>query len=87
MEYGGSDIMKHFMQNITTRTYYPTLHSAVQTVPLDRTHRKALKSEFIGNRPVVRLRFRWKGIVQQTDRCDRWKLTAQIGTVWRQNVR
>ena len=79
--------MKHFMQNITTRTYYPTLHSAVQTVPLDRTHTKALQAEIIDNRPVVRLGFRWKGIVQQTDRCDRWKLTAQIGTVWRQNVR
>jgi len=76
MEYGGSDIMKHFMQNITTRTYYPTLHSAVQTVPLDRTHRKALQAEIIGIRPVGRLRFRWKGIVQHTDRCDRWKLTA-----------
>jgi len=28
MENGGSDIMKHFMENIMTGTLYPTLNSA-----------------------------------------------------------
>ena len=33
MENGGSDVMKHFLENIKTGTLYPTLNSASTNSP------------------------------------------------------
>jgi len=49
-----------------------------------------MKAEFNDNRPDGRPGFKWEEVAKQNAvrsiRCRSWKLTAQNGAVWTQNV-
>jgi hypothetical protein len=83
--------MKDFVENINIFTEFPTLNSRDWTHaedPLNHIPKEALIVDFIGSRPGVRPKFKWKNGVQEDVarllQCCNWKLAAQNRTIWKQ---